>query len=94
MGSACLLTDPAAMRTPFGDTNMPEPIIDPTIIPTPFISPIFLFSLTLEFEEESEALPFGGGWFPCSISAAFSADILLAFVKKVDRKWTDFLYTS
>lgn len=87
--TAYLLTDPASKRTPFGDTKMPEPMIDPTIIPTPFISPIFRFNLTLESEEESEVLPFGD-WFPCSTSTGLSVDILVGFCGESQQKWTDF----
>ena len=42
----CLLTEPAPSKTPFGDTNIPEPMIDPTMIPTPLKRVILLFSLT------------------------------------------------
>uniref|UniRef100_A0A1A9ZBN9 Uncharacterized protein n=1 Tax=Glossina pallidipes TaxID=7398 RepID=A0A1A9ZBN9_GLOPL len=40
------LTLPVYMRTPVGDTNMPEPIIEPTITVQPLIRLIFAFNVT------------------------------------------------
>uniref|UniRef100_A0A1A9V7N0 Uncharacterized protein n=1 Tax=Glossina austeni TaxID=7395 RepID=A0A1A9V7N0_GLOAU len=40
------LTLPVYMRTPVGDTNMPEPIIEPTITVQPLTRLIFAFNVT------------------------------------------------
>ncbi|MPC73354.1 hypothetical protein E2C01_067681 [Portunus trituberculatus] len=39
-------TEPLYSNTPLGDTKIPEPMIIPTIIPTPSINPSSFFSLT------------------------------------------------
>lgn len=43
-------TDPEYLKTPFGDTKIPEPIITPTIIATPSINANSFFIFTPEEE--------------------------------------------
>lgn len=61
-------TEPELFRTPFGDTNIPAPIIIPTIIATPSKSPNSFFSLMSLFGRNVS--------FPAANSLFFLTDIV------------------